>query len=47
MIVIVDHVTLKDEIGSKETVMKIAENLGQDIEDLLRCSLRILVSYSF
>ena len=47
MIVIVDHVTLKDEIGSKETVMKIAENLGQDIEDLLRCSLRILVSYGF
>ena len=47
MIVIVDHVTLKDEIGSKETVMKIAENLGQDIEDLLRYSLRILVSYGF
>ena len=37
MIVIVDHVTLKDEEGSKETVMKIAEGIEQDIKELLRC----------
>ena len=36
MIVIVDHVTLKDEEGSKETVMKIAEGIEQDIKELLR-----------
>ena len=47
MIVIVDHVTLKDEEGSKEALMKIAEGFEQDIEDLLRCGLRILVSYGF
>ena len=37
MIVIVDHVTLKDEEGSKETVMKIAKDIEQDIKELLRC----------
>ena len=47
MIVIVDHVTLKDEERSKGAVMKIAEGIEQDIKDLLRCGLRILVSYSF
>ena len=41
MIVIVDHVTLKDEEGSKDTVMKIAEGIEQDIKELLRCGLRI------
>ena len=39
MIVIVDHVTLKDEEGSKETVMKIAEGIEQDIKELLRYGL--------
>ena len=47
MIVIVDHVTLKDEEGSNEAVMKIAEGIEQDIKDLLRCGLRMLVSYGF
>ena len=47
MIVIVDHVTLKDEEGSKETVMKIANGIEQCIKELLRCGLRILVSYGF
>ena len=37
MIVIVDHVTLKDEEGSKETVVKTAEGIEQDIKELLRC----------
>jgi hypothetical protein len=43
MIVIVDHVTLKDEEGSKETVMKTAEGIEQDIKELLRCGLRMVV----
>ena len=47
MIVIVDHVTLKDEEGSKETVMKIAEGIEQDIKELLRCDLLMVVSYGF
>ena len=42
MIVIVDHVTLKDEEDSKETVVKTAEGIEQDIKELLRCSLRIV-----
>jgi Zn finger protein HypA/HybF involved in hydrogenase expression len=47
MIVIVDHVTLKDEEDSKETVMKTAEGIEQDIKELLRCGLRMVVSYGF
>ena len=47
MIVIVDHVTLKDEEDSKATVVKTAEGVEQDIKELLRCGLRIVVSYSF
>ena len=47
MIVIVDHVTLRDEEGSKATVMKTAEGMEQDIKDLLRCGLRKVVFYSF
>jgi Zn finger protein HypA/HybF involved in hydrogenase expression len=47
MIVIVDHVTLKDEEGRKETVMKTAEGIEQDIKELLRCGLRMAVSYGF
>ena len=47
MIVIVDHVTLKDEEGSKETVMKKAEGIEQDNKELLRCGLRMVVSYGF
>ena len=41
MIVIVDHVTLKDEEDTKETVVKTAEGIEQDIEELLRCGLRM------
>ena len=49
MIVIVDHVTLnlKDEEGSKVTVVKTAEGIEQDIKELLRCGLRLVVSYGF
>ena len=36
MIIIVDHVTLKDEEGSKKTVVKTAEGIKQDIKELLR-----------
>jgi Zn finger protein HypA/HybF involved in hydrogenase expression len=45
MIVIVDHVTLKDEEDSKATVVKTAEGIEQDIKELLRCGLRMVVSY--
>ena len=41
MIVIVNHVTLKDEEGSKEAVVKSAEGIEQDIKELLRCGLRV------
>ena len=47
MIVIVDHVTLKDDEGIKETVTKTAEGIEQDIKELLRCGLRMVVSYGF
>ena len=47
MIVIVDHVTLKDEEDSMVTVVKTAEGVEQDIKELLRCGLRIVVSYGF
>ena len=47
MIVIVDHVTLRDEEGSKETVMKTAKGFEQNIKELLRFGLRMMVSYSF
>ena len=42
MIVIVDHVTLKDEEGSKEIVGKTTEGIEQDIKELLWCGLRML-----
>ena len=47
MIVIVDHVTLKDEEDSKATVVKTAEGIEQDIKELLRCGLRLVVFYGF
>ena len=47
MIVIVDHVTLKDEEDGKVTVVKTAEGIEQDIKELLRCGLRLMVSYGF
>ena len=47
MIVIVDHVTLKDEEDSKATVVKTAEGIEQDIKELLRCGLRMVPSYGF
>ena len=40
MIVILDHVTLKDE-DTKETVVKTAEGIEQDIKELLRYGLRM------
>ena len=44
MIVIVDHVTLKDELeDTKKTVMKTTEGIEQDIKDLLRCGLRMVL----
>ena len=47
MIVIVDHVTLKDEEGSKETVVKTAEGIHQDIKELLRCGTNGGLLYGF
>ena len=47
MIVIVDHVTLKGEEGSKATVVKITKGIEQDIKELLRCDLRKVDSYGF
>ena len=47
MIVIVDHVTLKDEEDSKETVLRTAKGFEQNIKELLRCGLRMMVAYSF
>jgi hypothetical protein len=48
MIVIVDHVILKDEEGSKETAVKISKGIEQDIKELLRCGLlRMVFSYGF
>ena len=41
MIVIVNHVTLKDEEDTKETVVKTAEGNEQHIKELLRCDLRM------
>jgi len=39
MIVIVDHVTPKDEEGGTEATVKVAEGFEDDIEELLRCGL--------
>ena len=47
MIVIVDHVTLKYKEGSKGTVLKTGEGIEQDIKELLKCDLRLVVSYGF
>ena len=40
MIVFVDHVTLKDE-DTKDTVVKTAKDIEQDIKELLRCVLQL------
>jgi len=42
MIVIVDHVTPKDEEDGKEVVVKTAESIEADIKELFRCGLRIV-----
>ena len=47
MVVIVDHVTLKDEEESKASIVKTAEGIEQDIKELLRYGLRMMVSYDF
>ena len=51
MIVIVDHVALKDDEDTKETVVKTvvktAERIEQDIKELLRYVLRVVVSHGF
>jgi hypothetical protein len=47
MIVIVDHVTLKNEEDSKVTVVKNVEGIEQDIKELLRYGLRMVASYGF
>ena len=36
MIVILDHVTLKNEEGIKETIVRTGEGIEQDIKELLR-----------
>ena len=47
MIVVLGHVTLKDEKGSKETIVKTGEGIEQDIKELLRCGLQMVVPYGF
>ena len=47
MIIIVDHVTPKDEEDSKEAAVKTMEGIEEDIKVLLRCGLRTVVCYSF
>jgi len=47
MIVIVDHVTPKDEEDSKEAAVKTAESIEADIKELFRCSLQMVVCYGF
>ena len=47
MIVIVDHVTPKDEENSKEVIVKTAESIEADIKELFRCGLRMIVCYRF
>ena len=39
MVVIVHHVTLDDQEGTKEIAVKTVEGIEQDIEELLRCGL--------
>lgn len=41
MIVIVDHVTPKNEGGGKEAVVKAAKGIEADIKELIRCGLRV------
>ena len=43
MIVIVDHVTAKNEEGNKEAVVKAAKGIERDVKELLRCGLPIVV----
>jgi len=43
MIDILHHVTPKDEEVSKEAVVKAVEGIEEDIKELLRCGLRIVV----
>ena len=43
MIVIVDHVTAKDEEGSKEAVVKATRGIEKDVNELLRCGLPVVV----
>ena len=47
MIVIVDHVTPKDEEDSTGAVVKTAESIEADIKELLRCGLRMVVYHGF
>jgi hypothetical protein len=43
MIIIVDHVTARNEEGSKEAIVKVTKGIEEDIKELLRCSLRLTV----
>ena len=47
MIVIVDHVTTKEEEDSKEVVVKATESIEADIKELFRCGIRMVVCYGF
>ena len=47
MIVILDHVTLKNEEGIKETIVRTGEGIEQDIKELLWWGLRMVVLYGF
>ena len=47
MIVIVDHVTPKDEEDRKEVVVKTAESIEANIKELFRYGLGLVVCYGF
>ena len=46
MVVILGHVTLEEDV-TKEGVAKTTEGIEQDIKELLRCALRMVVTYGF
>jgi hypothetical protein len=48
MIIIVDHVTPKDEEGSREAVVKTPEGINEKhIKELFRCGVQMVICYGF
>ena len=46
MMMFVNHVTSKNE-ETKKTVMKTVKDIEEDVEELLRCAVRMVVFYGF